>query len=204
MEIISAIFAIIILILSVMFHELAHGTVADRLGDPTPGLAGRLTLNPIAHLDLVGSFIIPLVCVITGSGFILGWAKPVPFNISYLKYKRWGPAMVAAAGPIANILIALIAAAAFRLASGSNETGTLLGILSIIVSINVTLAVFNLIPVPPLDGHHIVGALIPKYRRWADNAMRGYGFILLVIVLFVGSSLIAPVVSFITYHLLGL
>lgn len=203
MDIISSIFSIIILIISVMFHELAHGTVADKLGDPTPGLAGRLTLNPIKHLEFVGSFLLPLLCIISGSGFIIGWAKPVPFNPNYLKNKRWGPAMVAAAGPIMNIVIALISAAAFRLVAPHANFVFVAQLLVMVVMINISLAIFNLIPVPPLDGHHILGSLFPRYKLWSDRVMRGYGMILLVIVILALGSFIAPAVGFVSRILLG-
>ena len=203
MDITTAIFSIIILIISVMFHELAHGTVADKLGDPTPSLAGRLTLNPIAHMELVGSFLLPLLCIISGSGFIIGWAKPVPFNPSYFKNKRWGPAMVAAAGPIANILIALVSAAAFRIGASHANFIFAAKLFAMVATINISLAVFNLIPIPPLDGHHILGAVFPNYKKWSDNLMRGYGMILLVIVILIGGSLIAPVIEFFVRLLLG-
>ncbi len=204
MNILTTIFSIIILVISVMFHELAHGTVADRLGDPTPSLAGRLTLNPFAHLEWLGSFIVPLLCIISGTGFIIGWAKPVPFNPNNLKYKRWGPAMVAVAGPLMNILIAVICAIIFRVTATSNSLGLIAQLMSMVVVINISLAVFNLIPVPPLDGHHLLGALIPTFKTWSQKMMQaGYGLILLVIVMFLASSVIAPIISFIATKLLG-
>lgn len=203
MDFLTIIFSILILVVSVMFHELAHGTVADRLGDPTPRLAGRLTLNPIAHMEWFGSFFLPLLCVITGSGFIIGWAKPVPFNPAHLKAKRWGSALVAMAGPAMNILIALIGAIAFRLLTGTAILPGSLQILSLIVIINLTLAVFNLIPIPPLDGHHILGAIFPKFRTWSDQAMQRFGFIFLIVAFFLAWSLIAPIISFLARIFLG-
>ena len=204
MNILTTIFSIIILVISVMFHELAHGTVADQLGDPTPSLAGRLTLNPFAHLEWLGSFIVPLLCIISGTGFIIGWAKPVPFNANNLKYKRWGPALVAVAGPLMNMLIAVICAIIFRVTASSNSLGTIAELMSMVVVINISLAVFNLIPVPPLDGHHLLGALIPGFKTWSQKMMQaGYGLILLVVVLFLASSVIAPIISFLSTKLLG-
>ncbi len=204
MNILTTIFSIIILVISVMFHELAHGTVADQLGDPTPSLAGRLTLNPFAHLEWLGSLIVPLLCIISGTGFIIGWAKPVPFNANNLKYKRWGPALVAVAGPLMNMLIAVICAIIFRVTASSNSLGTIAELMSMVVVINISLAVFNLIPVPPLDGHHLLGALIPGFKTWSQKMMQaGYGLILLVVVLFLASSVIAPIISFLSTKLLG-
>jgi len=202
-DFLTTIFSIIILILSVMFHELAHGTVADWLGDPTPRLAGRLTLNPLAHLELVGSFILPLLCILSGTGFIIGWAKPMPFNPRFFKSKRWGPALVAVAGPIMNIVLALICAGCFRLFAVNTGSFAFAQMLSLVVIINVSLAIFNLIPIPPLDGHHILGALFPKYRTWSENILRGYGFIIMVVIILIAGSFIAPVVEFFARILLG-
>lgn len=196
MDTITTTFSIIILVLSIMFHELAHGTVADKLGDPTPRLRGRLTLNPFAHLELLGSVVVPLLCIVSGSGFIIGWAKPVPFNPAQLKYKRWGPALVALAGPAMNISIAVLCAIAFRVMYATGLNMSLVTMLAQVVVINVSLAVFNLIPIPPLDGHHILGGLIPKFKEWSDRVMSRYGIIVLVLVLFFGGSLISPLVAF--------
>jgi Zn-dependent protease len=202
MNTVTFIFSITILIVSVIFHELAHGTMADRLGDPTPKLQGRLTLNPFAHLEWIGSFLVPLVCIISGSGFIIGWAKPVVFNVAHLKYKRWGPALVAAAGPFMNLTIALVCAIVFRIVvlSGFNPSFTTM--LVQVIVINTTLFVFNLIPIPPLDGYHILGAVIPKFKWWADRLIGKYGLVLLILVLLITGSVIGPVVAFITKLLL--
>ncbi len=200
---ITAVFSIIILILSIMFHELAHGTVADRLGDPTPRLMGRLTLNPFAHLEWFGSFVVPLLCIVSGTGFIIGWAKPVPFNLAQIKNKRWGPAMIAVAGPIINIMIALLCALVFRIVyvAGANESFVTL--LAQVVIINISLAVFNLIPIPPLDGHHILGSIIPSFKHWSDRVMHRYGIVLLIVVLFFAGSIITPLVMFFSQFLLS-
>ena len=202
MDILTTLFSIVILVVSVMFHELAHGTAADRLGDPTPRLRGRLTLNPFAHLELLGSFVVPLICIISGSGFIIGWAKPVPFNAAQLKNKRWGPAIVAAAGPAMNLVIAVLCAIVFRIVSATGFNPSFADMLVQVVTINVSLAVFNLIPVPPLDGHHILGAIIPGFKRWSDQLMGRYGLVLLVLVLLVTGSIIGPAVAFISKLLL--
>lgn len=196
-------FSVIILIVSVMFHELAHGTVADMLGDPTPRLSGRLTLNPVAHMELFGSFILPLLCILSGTGFIIGWAKPVPFNPNHLKYRRWGPALVAAAGPLINFVIAITCAIGYRIIIVSNPVSAFAGMLSMVVVINISLAIFNLIPVPPLDGHHIIGAAFPVFKQWSDSLMERYRFLIMIILLIAFSSVIVPIVLLITRLLLG-
>ena len=144
------IFAITILILSVILHEISHGYVAYLLGDSTAKYAGRLTLNPLSHLDIFGSVILPVFTYLTG-GFIIGWAKPVPFNPYNLKNQKWGPAIVGAAGPLTNLLIVVIFGTLIRLSS----TFSLLPVAffqlaSLIVFINLILAVLNLIPFLPL------------------------------------------------------
>lgn len=195
MDIVTTLFLVIILIVSIVFHELAHGAVADWLGDPTARLAGRLTLNPLSHLEWMGSFILPFLCIVSGSGFIIGWAKPVPFNPHLLRNRRWGPALVAVAGPLVNIFFAVLGAIAFRLLGNP--------ILFLITTVNISLFVFNLIPLPPLDGHHILGALFPKYQAWSNRLMHGYGFVIMILVILFAGSFISPIISFISNLLLG-
>lgn len=190
MDSITLLFLIIILIVSVIFHELAHGTVADALGDPTARLAGRLTLNPLKHLEWLGSVFLPALCIISGTGFIIGWAKPVPFTPRLLKYQRWGPALVAVAGPLVNILFALGAGLVFRITGNP--------FMMLITTVNISLFVFNLIPLPPLDGHHIVGALFPKYRQWSERLMQQYGFVIMIAVIIFAGSLIYPIITWLS------
>lgn len=201
MDVTTSIFSIIILIISVVLHEVAHGTVADMLGDPTARLAGRLTLNPLSHMELVGSFLLPLACLLSGTGFIIGWAKPVPFNNRLLKYHRWGPALVACAGPLINIVLAVGAALIYRVLA--NHGGSPASVLvASIVLVNVSLAVFNLLPLPPLDGHHILGAIFPRYGVWARSLLERYQFVILIAVIFFAGSIISPIVSLISRFLL--
>ncbi len=195
MEPVTVIFSIVIVIASVIFHELAHGTMADYLGDRTARFAGRLTLNPLKHLEWVGSFFVPLLCVITGSGFIIGWAKPVPFNPQNLKYKRWGPALVAAAGPLVNIIIAIITSIIIKF-SIATASSAFIQMMITVLAINIALAVFNLMPLPPLDGHHILGAIFPRYQRWSVQFMEKFGIFGLIVVIFILASFISPVIRF--------
>ncbi len=155
------IFAIIILIMSVVIHEVAHGYVANMFGDPTARLQGRLTLNPIKHLDLFGSIIVPFL-TFSASGVIFGWAKPVEINPYNMKSRRMGELFTAFAGPASNLILAII----FSIILRSNLSHSFLTsgfgqICYIIVITNLTLAIFNLIPIPPLDGSKVLFALLP-------------------------------------------
>ncbi len=203
MENLTTLFSILILIISIIFHELAHGTVADRLGDSTPRSLGRLTLNPFAHLEWMGSFLLPLICIISGSGFIIGWAKPVPFNPARLKYKRWGPALVALAGPLVNSIIAITCALLLRYTMFFGLSEAFGGMLLNVVVINVSLALFNLIPLPPLDGYHILGALFPKFLHWAQSLMRTYGIALMIVLLLLIGPTMGPLIHIVVSLLVG-
>lgn len=167
------IFQIVILIFSVVLHEVAHGYMANYLGDPTARLAGRLTLNPLKHIDPKGSVFLPLILKLTGSPILIGYAKPVPYNPYNLRGK-WGEALVALAGPGTNILLALIFGLAIRFFGGMIDLA-LVRAFAVIVFINMLLALFNLIPVPPLDGSKIFSTLLPGEAGRAYERFR-YGF----------------------------
>ena len=155
-------FVIVILILSIVIHEVSHGYAAQMLGDPTARLAGRLTLNPLKHLDLVGSVLIPAFLVLSGAQILFGWAKPVPYNPYNLSNQRWGEAFVAGAGPATNLLIALVFGLLIRLGIAFDfASAPLIDLGSFIVYINILLALFNLIPIPPLDGSKVLAFLLP-------------------------------------------
>ncbi|OGG58152.1 hypothetical protein A2853_01390 [Candidatus Kaiserbacteria bacterium RIFCSPHIGHO2_01_FULL_55_17] len=183
-------FFFVILIFSIILHEVAHGYAAERLGDPTARLAGRLTLNPIPHIDLLGSIILPLISVLSPGGFLFGWAKPVPYNpYNLTRAPRWGETIVAAAGPATNFALAALFAA---LAHFSVDE-TFVGICFIGVLANLWLGFLNLIPIPPLDGSKVLQALLPRalsrsYSEWRVrmeyNPFLGFGLVLLVILLF--------------------
>ncbi len=152
---------IVALIISIVLHEMAHGFAADWLGDPTARLQGRLSPNPLVHIDPLGSVLIPALLFITNAGILFGWAKPVPYNPYNLKDQKWGEAKVAAAGPATNILIALIFGGLIRLGDTLGLSGAFLELSAYIVYINILLAFFNMIPFPPLDGSKIIQPFLP-------------------------------------------
>ena len=185
--------SIAILIMSVVIHELAHGFAANALGDPTARLSGRLTLNPVAHLDPVGSIIVPLVTSLFG--FTFGWAKPVPYNPYNLKNKRTGEFLIAAAGPASNLLIALIFGTFIRFAAASAGAITpFVEIASYIVIINIVLAVFNLIPLPPLDGSKLLFALLPNQYGRARLVLETYAPVFVLVAVFFLWQLVSPII----------
>src|SRR3989344_4142410 len=191
--IIDFIFSVAILIMSIVVHEVSHGLVANLLGDPTAKYEGRLTLNPIKHLDPFGSVILPVMTFLIG-GVIFGWAKPVPYNPYNLKNQRIGPALVGAAGPASNFLIAIIFALILRFA-GSYLTLPLLYIMSLIVLVNILLAIFNLVPIPPLDGSKVLFALFPPTLYEVESFLEQYGFIFLIVFIYLFWGKVASVIS---------
>jgi len=199
---------LLILILSVMAHEISHGMVADYLGDPTARLMGRLSLNPIKHVDLMGSIIVPGLLIIMQSPFLIGWAKPVPVNPLNFKDQRYGEAKVSLAGPGANLVIALAFGLAIRIAilvgASSAFAVNLIGLFQMIVWINLLLAVFNLIPIPPLDGSHILFTFLPKGWEKVKIFMERYSLILLLFFILFLFKLIVPVVSFLFQLITGI
>lgn len=189
----------IVLILAVVIHEFAHGYAAYLLGDPTAQRAHRLTLNPIAHLDLFGSIILPLVLVFTGSPVLLGWAKPVPFNPGYFRDPQRGIMIVGAAGPLTNFLAALASAVLFRFIGPIAPL--LAHFLFFFCATNLILGIFNLIPIPPLDGSRIVLGILPDDLVPAYLRMEPFGFIIIFALLWLG--LLDYIVSPIFHFLLG-
>lgn len=190
MDDLSLIQRIIVWILPVVFaitvHEVAHGWVAKLHGDQTASMLGRLTLNPIKHVDLVGTLLIPGLLLITGTGFIFGWAKPVPVDPRYFKHPRRDMAIVAFAGPLSNLIMALLWALLARLGVIINiEAISLPLIYSGVagISINLVLALLNLLPIPPLDGSRMLSGMLPDYWAWQYNKLERYGFIILLILL---------------------
>jgi len=180
----------LILIFSIILHEVAHGYAADKLGDPTARYAGRLTLNPIPHIDLLGSIILPIISILSPGGFLFGWAKPVPYNpYNLTRAPHWGEFIVAAAGPGTNFALVALFAVLTRI-SGDPTFGA---ICFIGVIVNLWLGFLNLIPIPPLDGSKVFQALLPRalssgYAEWKTrmeyNPFLGFGLVLIVILLF--------------------
>src|SRR3989344_2218955 len=178
------IFQIVILIFSIVLHEVSHGWVANSLGDPTAKNAGRLTLNPLPHIDPIGSLALPLFLVvmssITGGGIIFGWAKPVPVNPANLRNQKWGSVMVSLAGPASNLAVALIFGLLLRFLGGDVLNPSLALLFGYIAYINILLAVFNLLPIPPLDGSHILFSLLPASLNSIKILLSQYGFLVLL------------------------
>ncbi len=192
MDPIAIIFSIAILIMSVVIHEVAHGYAALFQGDPTAKMEGRLTLNPLIHLDPFGSVLLPLVTFLT-AGFAFGWAKPVPYNPYNLRNQRWGELIVAIAGPLSNVAIALIFGLILRFGVGSIPSSAEFLIVYIVI-INLGLAVFNMVPIPPLDGSKVLYAFLPfRFQEFRQNLER-YSFLLVIVfIVFFSQYLIVPI-----------
>lgn len=195
-------FSIIVLIMSVVVHEVSHGVVANWLGDPTARLQGRLTLNPLPHLDPIGSFVVPAVLALAHAP-VFGWARPVPYNPNNLRGK-WGDAKVAAAGPLSNLVLAVIFGLLLRLLLLAGiESAALVSIISLIVYINIILAIFNLIPVPPLDGSKVLFSFLPYHMRGVQETLERYWLFWIALIIFFLWEIIGPIVTFIYRIIVG-
>jgi len=200
----EVVFVIVILIFSVIIHEVCHGLAAERLGDPTARLAGRLNLNPLNHLDLTGSIIVPILSYFLG-GFVIGWAKPVPYNPYNLKNQRWGEAIVAASGPLSNVVIAIIFGMLLRFSGDIGITSSaFLEIISYVVFINLILAVFNSVPIPPLDGSKVLFSILPYRFAPLREFLERYWLAVIAIFIFFLWRFMLPVVVFLFQILTGL
>lgn len=206
MEMQLLIFQIIVLIFSVIIHEYTHGWMANYLGDPTAKDAGRLTINPMPHIDLWGSIILPLMFVITKMPFMFGYAKPVPFNPYNLRDQKYGSAKVALAGPLSNFIIALFFGLVLRFFYSYLMAFNiiLIDLLQIIVYLNIFLMVLNLLPIPPLDGAKVILPFLPydwqmKFLQWEQ-----FGFVFVLLFVFFGFSLIISVINFLFRLIVGL
>jgi len=199
------IFSIAILIMSVVIHEVAHGYAALWLGDVTAKYAGRLTLNPIKHIDPLGSIILPAIMALLPGNFIFGWAKPVPYNPYNLKNQRWGELIVAAAGPISNIIIAIFFGLLIQFSVLLGLPASFVEIALTVVFINLVLAIFNLMPIAPLDGSKILNALLPADKAAAYmNFVQRYSIFLLVFFIFIVWDFVLRIVLLLAELLTGL
>ncbi len=202
---------IAIIVLSIIFHEVAHGYVANWLGDPTARLQGRLTLNPLPHIDPVGSLLLPGILALSGSSFLIGYAKPVPYNPDNLRHGKWGEALVAFAGPGTNLLIAGVLALVVRLFETS-LTPLFLNVAVLAIIGNLGLAIINLIPIPPIDGSKILRAFLPYRAALAYDRLEQFTYALgpfgiigvLILLVYVFSESVGSFVFFLFRLLTGL
>jgi len=193
---------ILILFISITFHEYAHGWVAHKLGDPTPKQSGRLTLNPIAHIDPFGTIALPILLLIaSGGAFAIGYAKPMPINPYHFKNPKKDLKLVGAAGPSANIILAILLTLIYKIGIPMFAQALILG-----VAINLMLAIFNLVPIPPLDGSRIVASLLPTQLAYKYLKIEPYGFLIIFLLFVLGFFrwFIFPLVNIIFRYLLGI
>lgn len=180
--------AYVCLLFSLCVHEAAHGAMADRCGDPTARLLGRVTLNPLAHIDIIGTVVMPLLILTSGNHFLIGWAKPVPYNPRNLRNMRRDEVLVALAGPGANLLLMILSVCIFRildLTLGSTALGgILLYFASYMVVINCLLMLFNLIPIPPLDGSRVLHYFLPPAGQAALDRIGPFGIVIVMVLFF--------------------
>jgi len=209
-DLVQVFITFVVLLFSLSIHEAAHAWTADRLGDPTARLLGRISLNPAVHVDPIGTIVFPLIALLTNVP-VLGWAKPVPVNITRLRgnWKR-KYMLIAAAGPASNLVLAVIAALVLRVLPGTTLEPTvdaalapLILFLRLAVYLNVVLAVFNMVPVPPLDGGNVVAGLLQGPVADMYERLRPYGFLILYGLMFTGvlTTIISPPVAFLLYWL---
>jgi Zn-dependent protease len=185
----SIVYLLPVLLFSVIVHECAHGYVAEWWGDPTARMLGRLTLNPLPHIDLFGSILVPSLLLLSGSGVLFGWAKPVPVTPENFRDRRMGDITVSLAGPASNVLLALVLTGVLAVAAAiSGAEGVPAPVLALCyygIMLNLVLAVFNLLPIPPLDGSHVVANLLPRPAAYAYQSMGQFGLLFVFLLLFI-------------------
>jgi len=190
--------------MSIVIHEVSHGFMAEYFGDNTARNAGRLTLNPIPHIDIFGSIFLPAILIISHSPFMFGWAKPVPYNPNNLSDRKWGTIAVATAGVLANFLIAIVFGIIIRLSFGMTLSPNFYFITSAIVIVNLALAIFNLVPIPPLDGSKILFSFLPERAFSFILAYEQYSLILLLVFIVFFSDYLFPILAFLFHLITGL
>lgn len=200
----EAIFYVAILIMSVVIHEISHGFMAEYFGDKTARFAGRLTLNPIKHLDLFGSVLLPAILVLTKAPFLFGWAKPVPYNPNNLSNRKWGTIAVASAGVMANFFIAIVFGLVLRFGASLSLPPDFYFIVSAIVLVNLGLGIFNLVPIPPLDGSKIFLSFLPASMHRAVEIVEQYSIIFLILFIVYFSGYLYPILAFLFKLITGL
>ena len=188
-DVATLVISFLILLLSLTVHEAAHAWTASRLGDDTARRLGRVSLNPIVHIDPIGTLLLPLLALISGSRLMFGWAKPTPVNVRNLKHPRRDNVLVTLAGPASNLAIALVAASVYH-----TTTGVTGAIAFEALSLNVLLAVFNMLPIPPLDGGQVLLGLLPLNIAIKLRMIQPYGFLILLVLIATGmlGNLIGP------------
>jgi len=199
-------FYIIVLVFSVIVHEIAHGFVALHFGDQTAKLAGRLTLNPVRHLDPFGSILLPLLLALSGLP-VFGWAKPVPYDPRNLRHPKKESGLIAIAGPLTNLLLATVFALIIRILVGTIGLAgyeQIIALLDVVVWVNLALTFFNLIPIPPLDGSGVLFSLLPPTARSFELFMRRYGMYALLAIIFLGIDFLSPVINWAHALLIGI
>ena len=196
-DIVGFVFQIAILVMSVVVHEVSHGFMAYALGDSTAKYAGRLTLNPIPHIDPFGSILLPFLLSLLPGGMVFGWARPVPVNPHNLRNQTWGPGLVAAIGPFTNILMALVFGLIIRFSPllPLALPAAFFDIAAMVVLLNIVLAVFNLVPIPPLDGSKVLFAFLSYRFDHIRQLLEQYGFILLLTFIFFFFQFLRPVID---------
>ena len=204
MDPISIAIFIFILLFSIIFHEIAHGLMAERLGDTTARDAGRLTLNPVPHIDLFGSILLPAFLLLVNSPILFGAAKPVPVNFMNLRNPKRDMALVSLAGPGSNFILALACSIPLRFGLIDLNTAGGAFLLQVVV-LNLVLAIFNLIPIPPLDGSKILASVLADRYLPMFFALERYGFLLIILFLFTGlfSAVLLPALNFFLTLLIG-
>lgn len=190
--------------MSVVIHEVSHGFVALRFGDKTALYAGRLTLNPLKHLDIFGSILLPLLLVLSHAPFLFGWAKPVPYNPNNFSNRKWGTVAVAFAGILANLFVAVLFGLILRFSLGIITSESFFSIISSIVLINLGLAIFNLVPIPPLDGSKILFSLLPESFYSIISFFEQYSLILIVVFVVFFADYLYPILVFFYNLITGL